>query len=144
MASRFLFSVLVLCGGGQAAPAQDTARPAEGPQGTFLGVLFSPVHEALYDHLPQLPRSQGVLKAIEALSEALGMSVIAEGVETADELEYLLTSTRIRYAQGYYFSKPFFLEDAMGTLRMSFDGRTATAMRERPDQRGSHSSREAG
>jgi hypothetical protein len=30
-------------------------------KGTYLGVLFSPVTEALYDQLPQLPRNQGVL-----------------------------------------------------------------------------------
>jgi len=30
-------------------------------KGTYLGVLFSPVTEALYDQLPQVPRNQGVL-----------------------------------------------------------------------------------
>lgn len=57
------------------------------------------------------PRSQGILRAIESLSEALGMTVIAEGIESFEELAYLQAATRIRYAQGYYFSKPIFLED---------------------------------
>ena len=57
------------------------------------------------------PRSQGILRAIESLSEALGMTVIAEGLETFEELAYLQAATKIRYAQGYYFSKPIFLED---------------------------------
>jgi diguanylate cyclase (GGDEF)-like protein len=57
------------------------------------------------------PRSQGILRAIESLAEALGMTVIAEGLETHEELAYLQAATRIRYAQGYYFSKPIFLED---------------------------------
>nr|WP_157038954.1 EAL domain-containing protein [Rhodopseudomonas palustris] len=57
------------------------------------------------------PRSQGILRAIESLSEALGMTVIAEGIETFEELAYLQTMTRIRYAQGYYFAKPVFLEE---------------------------------
>lgn len=30
-------------------------------QGTYFGALFSPLPEALYDHLPQLARGQGVL-----------------------------------------------------------------------------------
>ena len=30
-------------------------------KGTFLGVLFCPIPEALLDHLPQLPRESGVL-----------------------------------------------------------------------------------
>ncbi|HEY7247236.1 MAG TPA: EAL domain-containing protein [Xanthobacteraceae bacterium] len=58
------------------------------------------------------PRSQSVLKAIESVSGALGMSIVAEGVESFEELAYLLDATRIRYAQGYHFAKPFFLQDA--------------------------------
>lgn len=57
------------------------------------------------------PRSQGILRAIESLSDALGMTVIAEGIETFEELAYLQAMTRIRYAQGYYYSKPVFLEE---------------------------------
>ncbi len=57
------------------------------------------------------PRSQGILRAIESLSEALGMTVIAEGLESFEELAYLQAATKIRYAQGYYFSRPIFLED---------------------------------
>jgi c-di-GMP phosphodiesterase Gmr len=57
------------------------------------------------------PRSQGILKAIESLSEALGMTVIAEGIETFEELAYLQAATKIRYAQGFYFSRPIFLEE---------------------------------
>ena len=56
-------------------------------------------------------RSQSILKAIEALSEPLGMTVIAEGVETLEEITFLLAATRIRYAQGYYYSRPIFMED---------------------------------
>jgi len=55
------------------------------------------------------PRSQSILKAIESLSAALGITVVAEGVETFEELAYLQAATKIRYAQGYYFSKPVLL-----------------------------------
>ena len=57
------------------------------------------------------PRSQGILKAIKSLGDALGMVVIAEGVEKFEELAYLQAATRIKYAQGFYFSEPVFLED---------------------------------
>ena len=56
------------------------------------------------------PRSQGILRAIESLGESLGMTVIAEGLETFEELAYLQATSKIRYAQGYYFSQPIFLE----------------------------------
>jgi c-di-GMP phosphodiesterase Gmr len=75
------------------------------------------------------PRSQGILRAIESLSEALGMTVIAEGIETFEELAYLQAATRIRYAQGYYFSRPIFLEELSTTTRSSSDGRVSAASR---------------
>lgn len=56
------------------------------------------------------PRSQIVLRAIESLGLALDMSVVAEGVETYEEVAYLLGATQIRCAQGYYFSKPMLLD----------------------------------
>jgi sensor c-di-GMP phosphodiesterase-like protein len=37
--------------------------------------------------------------------------MVAEGVETVEELAYLQTHTSIRFGQGYFFSKPMFLED---------------------------------
>ena len=56
------------------------------------------------------PRSQMVLKAIESLGQALGMSIIAEGVETFEELAYVQAATQIRLAQGYYFAKPMLID----------------------------------
>ena len=56
------------------------------------------------------PRSQIVLKAIESLGQALGISIVAEGVETVEELAYLQAATRIRYAQGYHFAKPMTID----------------------------------
>ena len=57
------------------------------------------------------PRSQVILKAVESLGRALDMSVIVEGVETAEELAYLEAATQIRFAQGYFFAKPMLLDD---------------------------------
>ena len=57
------------------------------------------------------PRNQSILRAIELIGHALGMSIIAEGVETHEELAYLHAATRIRLAQGFYFSKPIYLDD---------------------------------
>jgi cyclic di-GMP phosphodiesterase Gmr len=99
------------------------------------------VDRSFITSIHQRPRSQSVLKMIESLSHALGMTVIAEGVETFEELAYLQAATRIRYAQGFYFAKPFFLDDFSRTGRIACDGRTAQMPRERPDTRAMHSSR---
>ena len=75
------------------------------------------------------PRSQGILRAIESLSEALGMTVVAEGIETFEELAYLQAATKIRYAQGYYFSRPIFLEELRPPVRILGHARASAASR---------------
>ena len=75
------------------------------------------------------PRSQGILRAIESLSEALGMTVIAEGIETFEELAYLQAATKIRYAQGYYFSRPIFLEDLKPAIPLASETRASLSNR---------------
>jgi c-di-GMP phosphodiesterase Gmr len=81
------------------------------------------------------PRSQGILRAIESLSEALGMTVIAEGIETFEELAYLQAATRIRYAQGFYFSRPIFLEELKPSVRILSHARASSASRPPPENR---------
>lgn len=75
------------------------------------------------------PRSQGILRAIESLSEALGMTVVAEGIETHEELLYLQAATRIRYAQGFYFSRPIFLEELKPAIPIASEARVSMASR---------------
>jgi c-di-GMP phosphodiesterase Gmr len=75
------------------------------------------------------PRSQGILRAIESLSEALGMTVIAEGIESYEELAYLQAATKIRYAQGYYFSRPIFLDDLRPSMPLASEARASLASR---------------
>jgi c-di-GMP phosphodiesterase Gmr len=84
----------------------------------------------------QRPRSQSVLKAIEALSEALGMTMLAEGVETFEEVAYLQAATRIRYAQGFYFAKPIFLEELAPVRRVVGEARCSANPRYRRPLRG--------
>jgi diguanylate cyclase (GGDEF)-like protein len=81
------------------------------------------------------PRSQGILRAIESLSEALGMTVIAEGIESVEELTYLQAATRIRYAQGYYFSRPIFLEELRPAAPQASEARVNPASRPVPESR---------
>ncbi|MGE5158997.1 MAG: putative bifunctional diguanylate cyclase/phosphodiesterase [Gemmatimonas sp.] len=89
------------------------------------------------------PRSQGILRAIESLSAALGMTVIAEGLETFEELAYLQAATKIRYAQGYYFSRPIFLEELKPGMPLSSETRVNLASRPQQESRPGYSSRGA-
>src|SRR6201992_1043850 len=81
------------------------------------------------------PRSQGILRAIESLSEALGMTVIAEGLESHEELAYLQAATRIRYAQRYYFSPSIFLEELRPATPQASETRVSLASRPAQENR---------
>ncbi|MBV8823635.1 MAG: EAL domain-containing protein [Hyphomicrobiales bacterium] len=92
-------------------------------------------------------RSQSVLRAVESICHAFGMTIVAEGIETFEELAFLQAATRIRYGQGYYFARPFFLEDfagsrgrlledrMSGTIRRQEQGREASQSRQRDRNR---------
>ncbi|MFY9141927.1 putative bifunctional diguanylate cyclase/phosphodiesterase [Sulfuricurvum sp.] len=56
------------------------------------------------------PKNQTIVKTIIALSKGLNMSVLAEGVETKDELEFLRQSG-VDSIQGFYFYKPMLPEE---------------------------------
>jgi EAL domain-containing protein (putative c-di-GMP-specific phosphodiesterase class I) len=81
----------------------------------------------------QRPRNQSVLRAIESLGRALGMTIVAEGVETFEELAYLQTATRIRYAQGFYFAKPIYLDELIGTRMSDMASRSAITARDQSE-----------
>lgn len=60
-------------------------------------------------------RNASITATIIAMSHALEMGVIVEGIETEDQLEYLC-SMDCRVAQGYYFSRPVPADEFMGLL----------------------------
>jgi cyclic di-GMP phosphodiesterase Gmr len=94
------------------------------------------IDRAFITGIHKRPRSQNVLKAIESLSAALGMTVVAEGIETFEELAYLQAATRIRYAQGFYFSRPIFIGSLGYGDDVALQSRTRAVTRETPETRG--------
>jgi EAL domain-containing protein (putative c-di-GMP-specific phosphodiesterase class I) len=48
--------------------------------------------------------SQKIIEMIKSLADHLGLSSIAEGVESAEQAVFL-QSIQCKYAQGYYYSK---------------------------------------
>jgi EAL domain-containing protein (putative c-di-GMP-specific phosphodiesterase class I) len=65
---------------------------------------------------------QAILGAVSALGSALGMQVLAEGVETPEQLE-LARSVGCTYAQGYQLSPPVAAAELTALLE---DGRRRT------------------
>jgi EAL domain-containing protein (putative c-di-GMP-specific phosphodiesterase class I) len=63
------------------------------------------------------PQNRAVVSAIIGLAHTLGLDVVAEGVETAGELDKL-RSMGCDVAQGYYWQRPCSAEKTMKLLRV--------------------------
>jgi len=60
--------------------------------------------------VPSNPTDAKLCEAILQMARALNLSVVAEGVESAEQRDFLLT-LGARYAQGYFFSEPLGADD---------------------------------
>jgi diguanylate cyclase (GGDEF)-like protein/PAS domain S-box-containing protein len=70
-----------------------------------------------------------IARTIIALGHSLGLEVVAEGVETADQLAFLLDN-RCDHAQGYLFAKPVTAEAS--TRLLASGGFSMAALAQRP------------
>ncbi|TXS91292.1 EAL domain-containing protein [Parahaliea maris] len=66
------------------------------------------------------PDGAAIVDAIMALSKSLNLQVIAEGIETEEQLSYLLKRD-CDLLQGYYFSRPIYPEDVPTLLKQDFN-----------------------
>ncbi len=70
-----------------------------------LPVQIIKVDRAFLTGVPDEPQAAAVYAAILQLAEACGCDVVAEGVEEAEQVDFLLSSG-CRIAQGFHFSRP--------------------------------------
>ena len=68
----------------------------------FQGVK---IDRAFVKGLDRNERDRDIVRAIVTLADSVGMHTIAEGIETAEQLEEL-RKVGCGYGQGYWFSKP--------------------------------------
>ena len=66
---------------------------------------FIKIDQSFVRHLVPDSTDLALCKAMVVMAHALGMKVVAEGVETAQQRD-LLAATGCDYAQGYWFSRP--------------------------------------
>lgn len=64
-------------------------------------------------------KNSAIVRSIVSLGHNLGLDVIAEGVEKAEQLDFLRT-VKCHYGQGYYFSQPVDARTAAGLLAEVF------------------------
>lgn len=80
-----------------------------------------PLHDLKVDRsfvsqMMTLERSLSIVKTLIYLANALNLNLIAEGIETKDQLE-LLNKMGVQMGQGYYFSKAVPYDDFINLLR---------------------------
>lgn len=81
------------------------------------------IDRAFIEALDRGPKNQDIVQAILTLADTLRLSVIAEGVETPDQLQ-TLRRMGCTYIQGYLFSKPVRAEAALQLLRSEYPMRS--------------------
>jgi diguanylate cyclase (GGDEF)-like protein len=69
------------------------------------------------------PNDAAIVAAIAAMASQLGIKIVAEGVETDEQLEFL-RARNCQCAQGYYFSRPVVAEEATALLRADRQARS--------------------
>ena len=70
-----------------------------------LPIISLKIDRMFIKDLPQNEEDASITRAIISMSHSLGKKVIAEGVETKEQLEFLINQD-CDYIQGFYFSKP--------------------------------------
>lgn len=71
----------------------------------YLPVSTVKLDREFIQDVPSSAESRALLLGIIAMTRALGLTVVAEGVETKDQLDFLLEAGVERF-QGYYFGRP--------------------------------------
>ena len=74
------------------------------------------IDKSFVDDLETNSNDQAIVRTIIAMADSLGLSVIAEGVETKEQQQCLLTEGCTHY-QGYLFSKPVSIDVFEALLR---------------------------
>jgi diguanylate cyclase len=76
------------------------------------------IDRAFIKDIPDNGEDEAIVTAIVALAHSLGLSTVAEGVETKQQLDFL-RFVKCDCIQGYYISKPVPFDDVLNLLKRS-------------------------
>ena len=63
------------------------------------------IDQSFVRNISSSPENEAIVDTIIAMAQQLNLEIVAEGVESPDELNYLI-SRQCNYFQGYHFSRP--------------------------------------
>lgn len=64
------------------------------------------IDKSFIDEIPHSKKDSSIIQAIIGLGESLNLSIVFEGVETKEQVEFLVATCKDPIIQGYYFAKP--------------------------------------
>lgn len=74
------------------------------------------IDKSFIHDLPGSPDASAIAQAILSMGKTLGMDIIAEGVQTREQAEFL-SQIGCQYGQGFYYARPMSVADVEDILR---------------------------
>lgn len=69
------------------------------------------IDKSFVDDVPRSDKDSAIIKAIISLGHSLKLKVVIEGVESEEQVKFLVTNAENPIIQGYYYSKPLMAKD---------------------------------
>ena len=64
------------------------------------------IDKSFIDDVPTSTKDAAIIKSVVQLGKSLNMEVVVEGVETKEQVQFLIEHCYVPHIQGYYFAKP--------------------------------------
>lgn len=69
------------------------------------------IDKSFIDGVPNSAKDASILKSIIHLCYSLDLNVLVEGVETKEQVQFIMGLEKVPIVQGYYYSKPLTVEE---------------------------------
>lgn len=76
-----------------------------------LPITTMKIDKSFIDDIPRSTKDSTILKAILSIGKSLDLKIVIEGVETKEQVDFLMNEHTALIFQGYYFAKPMTVAD---------------------------------
>ena len=75
------------------------------------------IDKSFIDDVPSSTKDASIIKSVVQLGKSLNMEVVVEGVETEEQVQFLIEHCYTPHIQGYYFAKPMKPDELLNWCR---------------------------